>query len=360
MGELGEPWAHAPLPFVMTDAEGLVAEWNRAAERVFGWAREEVLGRDVADLVIPPRYRKAHRAALARLARTGARDGGRLHIDALHRDGSEFPAVLAVWASGRGDLRRICAVVEDVGTERQEHDLEFRNAELEASNERLSAFAHVVAHELKEPLRAVGGFTELLRQRCEGRLGDEVEEFIAYVIEGVGTMEERLADLLTYSEVERHVPLVAPVDCSELVDALIGHLEASPAGSDMVVQRETLPVVEADSEMIERVFSELLDNAAKFRSPERAARVRVRARRLVHAWRFDVSDNGIGIGEAGRGQVLEAFRQLHPKGQYPGTGMGLALARACVQHHGGDLWVSAANGGGTTVSFTIPDPLPAS
>ena len=241
---------------------------------------------------------------------------------------------------------------ETAGRSRAEHELKKALEQWERSKEDLRQFSDSVSHDLREPLRAVAGFAQLLRRRYQGQLDAAADEYIQFAVDGVSRMQRMLDDLLVYSRIGTHGGPLGPVDCNEVVDATIVRLETVIAEHSASVTRDDLPAVTADRMQLVGLFEGLIQNAIKFRG-QKPPQVHVSARRSENGWIFSVRDNGLGIDPKHAGQIFLMFRRLHAPEKYPGTGAGLAISKRIVQRHGGEIRVESEPGKGATFHFTI-------
>ncbi|MDE2292731.1 MAG: hypothetical protein KGL53_11675 [Elusimicrobia bacterium] len=234
-------------------------------------------------------------------------------------------------------------------------------SELRRSNQELEEFAYVASHDLQSPLRKVSGFAELLRERLEGRLDADCEEFVGYIVDGTRRMRRLIEDLLTYSRVGARQLEPVRSDLNDVARQVLGDLEPQVKASGATVEVGRLPTLTADGRQMGQLFQNLIGNALKFRGP-RPLRVSVDSRRQGPRWLFTVQDNGIGIEPAHAGQLFKMFRRLHSSSAYEGSGIGLAIARKIVERHGGTIWVESKPGEGTAFRFTlesVTEPPPA-
>jgi len=227
-------------------------------------------------------------------------------------------------------------------------------AELTRSNADLKAFAHVVSHDLKEPLRVITGFLGLLEKRYKDKLGKNGMEYIQFTVDGAKRMDELIKDILEYSQVGTKDKEFKPVDCSSVLSKAISNLQVAIRESGATVTHDNLPTVTADSALLTSLFQNLLGNAIKFHGAA-APRIHISAERKEEEWVFTVSDNGIGIDPQFQEEIFTAFRRLHTRDEYPGTGIGLATCKKIAEYHGGRIWVKSETGTGSTFYFTIPD-----
>lgn len=224
---------------------------------------------------------------------------------------------------------------------------------LARSNEELEQFAYVASHDLREPLRMVTLFSQLLEERYQGELDADAREFIHYIVEGGTRMNDLVTDLLEYSRVSSRARPFLPTNMNAVVEDVIRDLAVGIRESGAVVYVDDLPVVLADRSQMTQVFQNLIANAIKFRG-DAAPRISVGAKWKENEWIFSVRDNGIGINPLYSQKIFEIFQRLHSRDQYPGTGIGLAICRRIVERHGGRIWVESNEGGGSTFFFTIP------
>jgi PAS domain S-box-containing protein len=356
--------AQAPVPMAITDAEGRLT-WSNAALHCLA-------GRD--DLtsllqVIHPEDVSASRAAVAHLL-TGATDWHTWEERWIRADGDVravwVHAVRAVTADGAAVLvGESPAVVRqlidltDANRAQAELDralaaLHARNAELERSNEELTAFAYVVSHDLSEPLRVISGHVELLSRRYAGRLDEDADRYIDFAVDGCNRMRDLIQDLLRYSRSGRGLR-AGTVDLRAVVataTADLAHAIADAGGS--VVVDGQLPVVTGDAGQLSQVMANLIGNAMKFAAPGRPPTARISASRRDDSWVISVADDGVGVPEQYRERVFGIFQRLQTR-DVPGTGIGLAICRKVVERHGGEIWIDDGTDGGTTVAFRLPD-----
>jgi light-regulated signal transduction histidine kinase (bacteriophytochrome) len=225
--------------------------------------------------------------------------------------------------------------------------------DLKRSNAQLEEFAYVASHDLQEPLRMVASFTQLLAKRYREKLDQDAHEFIDYAVDGATRMQQLIQDLLAYSRVGTRGRTFAPTDCNVIFDKAWANLFKAIEESGAQVSSSPLPTVPGDEVQLVQLFQNLLANALKFRG-EAPPVIRVSAQEDDGAWRFAVRDNGIGIASAHQERIFLIFQRLHRRSEYPGTGIGLAIAKKIVERHGGRLWVESEEGRGTTFFFTIP------
>jgi two-component system, sensor histidine kinase and response regulator len=228
-----------------------------------------------------------------------------------------------------------------------------RTADLQRVNEDLRQVAYISAHDLQEPVRQVGVYTQKLAKRYGDTRDAETVEAMDFIIEGAQRMAAQFNDLMRYLEVDERGQEKAATDCEEVLQRALEPLRGPVSASGATVTHDPLPTVEANAHQLQIIFHELLDNALKFCNSA-PPRVHVWATRQERGWRFAIRDNGIGIDPQYYGRLFGFFRRLDRQ-RYEGTGMGLAICKKIVERHGGRIWIEPTPGGGTTLLFTIGD-----
>lgn len=221
------------------------------------------------------------------------------------------------------------------------------------ANSELQELAHIASHDLQEPLGAIAGFTQLLSERYQDRLDETAHEFIGYVLDGTSQMQIILNGLLDYSRICSEGNEKEPVDCSTAAQQAISNLQTQIQEHGALVTCDSLPNVTGNPAHLTQLFESLIANAVKFHGEERS-RVHISCIGEDDAWKFSVTDNGIGIAPQHHERVMGMFKRAHGRENYPGIGMGLAICSKIVERHGGRIWVDSELGKGATFNFTIP------
>ncbi len=225
--------------------------------------------------------------------------------------------------------------------------------DLARSNDDLEQFASVASHDLQEPLRMVESYVQLLARRYRGRLDADADEFIGFAVEGTTRMQTLINDLLEHSRMGAPGKPLEPTDSSAVLDRALENLKAGIRKSGAEVTRDFLPTVPVDPSQLVQLFQNLVGNAIKFQGLE-TPRVHISAEQREAEWVFSVCDNGIGLDPQFADRIFTIFQRLHAVGEYPGTGMGLAICKRIVERHGGRIWVESEPEKGSTFYFTLP------
>ncbi|OQA00566.1 MAG: Phytochrome-like protein cph1 [Planctomycetes bacterium ADurb.Bin401] len=258
---------------------------------------------------------------------------------------------------GSPEANKIAVLFTDI-TERKKAEQKMKqlNEELMRSNTELQDFANIVSHDLREPLRAVTGFMELLKMRYSDKLDDKAKEFIDYAMGGGKNMKNMLNGLLEFSRVRTEGVKFSEIDVNIVLQDALNNLQLKIAENDAQVISGKLPKVKADPSQLTQLLQNLIQNALKFKS-DRSPEIHINAKRKDNSWLFSVRDNGIGIDPKYQERIFMIFHRVHSQKEYEGSGVGLAVCKRIVERHGGKIWVESELGKGSTFFFTIPDQI---
>lgn len=236
---------------------------------------------------------------------------------------------------------------------RAEEILADKTVELQRSNAELEQFAYVASHDLREPLRMITGYTQLLAKRYRVQLDATAQEYIDFAVDGAKRMQALIVDLLAYSRVGTKARAFAPADCEAVFATTLKSLSIAIEESSARISHDPLPVLWCDAAQFGQLLLNLVGNGIKYRN-SRIPEIHVSCRRDGDVWLFSVSDNGIGIDLRYAERIFVIFQRLHTRDEYPGTGIGLAVCKKIVERHGGRIWLESELGCGSTFYFTIP------
>jgi PAS domain S-box-containing protein len=332
-------------PIITMDYMGKIVEFNPAAERTFGYARHEVIGQDMAELIIPPSLRERHRSGLAHYLATGegAAIDRRIEIVAMRKDGSEFPIELAITRVPKAGDAMFTGTIQDI-TERTE--LERRKDE----------FISMASHELKTPVTSLKGFTNLFQRR----LAHQADEKALYYLDRMNTQLNKLtkliSDLLDVSKIQtgKLTYYEESFDIDALVKETVENLQAAISTHQLCLEGTAAAQVVGDSDRIGQVLINLVTNAIKY-SPHNDTII-IHVARNAQNVIASVQDFGIGIAKEHQDKIFDRFYQVTDPEEktYPGLGIGLYLSREIIERHGGSMWVESEKGQGATFYFTLP------
>ena len=330
---------------ITMDHSGKIVEFNPAAERTFGYSRHEVIGEDMAELIIPPSLREEHRSGLAHYLATGegAVIDRRIEIVAMRKDGSEFPIELAITRVPKTGYPLFTGIIRDI-TERKE--LEQRKDE----------FISMASHEIKTPVTSLKGFTNLFQRRMAKQADEKALHYLARMDAQLDKLTKLISDLLDVSRMEtgKLIYHEEPFDLDTLVKETLENLQAATSTHQLHFEGTTGVLVCGDSDRIGQVLINLVTNAIKY-SPQ-AHTVIVRVARDPKNAIVSVQDFGIGIAKEHQQKIFERFYQvINPEEKtYPGLGIGLYLSHEIIKRHGGSMWLESEKGKGSTFHFSLP------
>jgi len=332
------------------DLNGKVTFANPTVSRLTGWSREELIGKAEKEA-----FHGNNSAASVKLP--GTSDS----LVFFRKDGSRFPIELVrtpIEEEGRttGEV----LIFKDI-TERKRAaaTLAQKMAELSRSNDELEQFAFVASHDLQEPLRKIQAFGDRLRSKCNGLLPPGTLDYLDRMQGASARMRTLIDDLLTFSRVIRNSQPFAPVELAQVAREVLADLEVCIERSGGKVEVGELPCIEADATQMRQLLLNLIGNALKFQPPGGHPVVKVSARTFTSTTgeqycELAVRDNGIGFEKQYAERIFAVFQRLHGRGEYEGTGVGLAICRRITDRHGGSISAKSQPGKGATFTITLP------
>ncbi len=362
---------HAPDGILQVDSSGVIVIANHTAETMFGYTREELLGKSV-DALVPVGNRAGHAGHRKVFAAAGVTRpmGQGLELKALRKDGSEFPAEISLSPVHTEHGTNVTAVIRDVTERRRSEqqlrslqksymtELETRQREAERLNQLKSEFVASVSHELRTPLHTIIGFAELLGEETEGPLNEKQRRFLQHIQTDSEHLLGLINDVLDLSRIEagglrlqtEMLPLAA------VIDEAVGAIRPFAAAKPVTIREERVPDVSvlADPLRLRQILYNLLNNGVKFTPP--GGEVAVRAVVDGDLVRFTVADTGIGIPQQEIERIFDKFYQVGntTSGVRQGTGLGLTICRQLVEIQGGSIWVESEPNHGSQFHFTVP------
>ena len=233
------------------------------------------------------------------------------------------------------------------------NELANQTKELMRSNEELEQFAYVASHDLQEPLRMIISYVQILQKNIEQNNTTGLGEFMNYVLDGTSRMQSLINDLLQFSRVNRKGSVFSLVDLNEILKIATSHLTARISENNATVTYSDMPKVKGDTSQLIRLFQNLIDNAIKFKAPDRQPEIKICVEERAEDFVFSIKDNGIGIEDKFYNRIFVIFQRLHTRNEYEGTGIGLAVCKKIVERHGGEIWVESKRNEGSSFFFSI-------
>lgn len=337
---------------ISCDLGDRIVTWNDSAERMFSCSRQDAVGKPLS-IIFPAERMNEFQDLLVRIHRnepTGP-------IRSIHQRHNKVEKHISIAMSPivdqNGAVFGVSVIARDVTPLiHAETKLKASLARIQQTNEELQQFAYAASHDLREPLRTVRSFCELLQKKYHDQIDEQANRWIEFMSDATIRMQQLIEDLLKYSRLDSDAQPPQETDFRHAVEAAILNLQLAIDESGAVVDYGELPTLKAERSQIVQLFQNLIANAIRYRSEE-PPRISINARQVGKEWQFSVSDNGIGIDPKFHKKVFEMFQRLHARDQYEGTGIGLSFCRKIVNRHGGRIWIESPSQG-TIVHFTIP------
>ncbi|HEX4170251.1 MAG TPA: ATP-binding protein [Bryobacteraceae bacterium] len=330
-----------------TDVNGVIKTWNAGVEHLFGYSEGEWINQHASIIFTPADQAVTLYEAEMRIAREqGTASDIRWH---RKKDGTELFAngVLSAVLDSAGHLQGFTKIISDETARKQLED------SLLAANTALEQFAYAASHDLQEPLRSIAIYAQLLLREEREQLSSAGTEYLAFITSSAAKMNTLIQDLLIYARagVANTPPAPAPLD--QDVEAALSQLAGVIQETGARVTHDPLPVITAERHQTTRLFVNLISNAIKYRSPERAPTIHISAKPIDDRWTtISLADNGIGFAPEHAEKIFDPFTRLHGP-EYSGSGVGLAICRRIVENWGGRIWAKSRPGEGSIFHFTV-------
>lgn len=251
------------------------------------------------------------------------------------------------------ETSRLLAAQSRKELQKRARELEKLNKELEESNRELDQFAYIASHDLREPLRTITNFIQLLSKKYEHLFGAEAKQYMRFILEGAERMKFLVKDLLEFSHVGRKELVRETVSTAEILEKIKQNLYNEISKSGAVIEADAEMQIRVHAPLFQQLLQNLISNSIKFRDKKKPE-IHFSVKDQVGNWLFSVKDNGIGISKEHQKVIFQIFQRLHNTEEYPGTGIGLAICDKIVRKHGGRIWVKSDFRKGATFFFTLP------
>ena len=342
------------------DEFGIIESFNHAAEDIFGYRAEEVIGENIK-ILEPAIYHEEQDNYLKYYRATGVKinvSAGR-KIEGRRKDGSHFPIELSISEMVLGTTRKLSAIVRDI-TERValEEERELFIEKLTDSNEELARFAFVCSHDLQEPLRMVRSFSEKLQDHLIESLKDDAkgQKYFNFVTDGAERAQILITDILAYSSISSDTQALEKVNLAGIITVIKNDLLDDPTGKKGEITFDPLPELQGNKTQLFQLFQNLISNGLKYQKPDASPHVHIGVEDNDTHWLFIVKDNGIGMEARHLTKIFEVFQRLHGRKTYAGTGVGLSICKKVVERHGGSIWVESEKNIGSTFYVKLLKP----
>lgn len=332
---------------ITINVDNVITGWNPQAVEIFGYTASEALGQKLPDLIIPKKYRSHHRQGMQRYMETGEGPvlNNRIEIEGQRKNGEIFQVELTVIPVMNNNEQFFSAFIRDI--------TEVKNARerLLVLNDELKQFASIASHDLKEPLRNIAAFSDLL---LEDTPQDETaREYIAFIKEATDRMSRLLNDLIAFARAEGIAGDPHGIDLNQIMNAVRGNLVIRIHETNAEITTENLPVVMGHTTAYIQLFQNLLSNSLKFQPPGNVPKVHISAVKSENYWQISFKDNGIGIPPDKKEEIFKPFQRFNS--EHDGSGIGLATCRKITERYGGRIWAEALPEGGSVFYIQLPE-----
>jgi PAS domain S-box-containing protein len=362
-----------PAVMLLVDiSNGNIIDANPAAIKFYGYSLDEMLKMKIGDINVS-------NDTLNEMSMISSKQENRLILKHRLSNGKIRNVDVQSGFIGQEDENVLCSIIQDItiqkkaedalidrntqisemlDIERHDHEstetlLEELTDDLEISNKALEQFAYVSFHDLREPLRMITSFLQLLKKRYEDDLDEDAHDFINYAVEGAKRLDMMLTDLLEFSKIGTQESELKYLHTEKIVEQVLSNLKTLIYDNNAEVTYDSLPVIYANEYQMVQLYQNLIGNGIKFHGSE-DPRVHISVKKGDNEYIFAVEDNGIGIKKQHLEKIFTIFQRLHRRQQYDGSGIGLAISRRIVQEHGGKIWATSNMGNGSIFYFTIP------
>jgi two-component system, chemotaxis family, sensor kinase Cph1 len=368
-----EIFVNNPAAMILVDlTTGNIIDANPAASSFYGYDLDNLIKMKISDINV-------YDGILEEMQMAGSTQKNRLILEHRLSNGKIRNVDVQSGLIGDKNENVLCSIIQDItaqknaenaladhnasiseklNIEKNYHEsaeirLEELTTTLEISNRALEQFAYVSSHDLREPLRMITSFLQLLKKRYENDLDEDAHDFINYAVEGAKRLDMMLNDLLEYSKIGIQESQMKYLHSEKIVEQALNNLKTQIQNNNAEITYDSLPIIYANEYQMIQLFQNLISNGIKFHG-ENDPNIHISVKKKDEEYVFAVKDNGIGIKEQHLKKIFTIFQRLNQRQQYNGSGIGLAITQRIIQEHGGIMWATSNSGRGSTFYFTIP------
>jgi PAS domain S-box-containing protein len=342
-----------PIGMCVTDEKGIFEYVNPAYCDFYGYAPSELIGRHFT-IVVPEESRNFMSRLHDDFLFHGKEMRGEWEVITHDRKIKHILADAARITARDGKYRKVTFVLDITAIKEKEEETRQLMKKLQISNKELQQFAYAASHDLKEPLRMVTGYLELLKRKYQHQLDADADEFIYFAVDGARRMRDLINALLQYSRIQTKGREFKPVDMNRVLKETLQNLKVSIEETKAEINFPDLPLVKGDEIQLVQLLQNLIGNAIKYRKPGIPPEIEISYEKEEGKIRFCVKDNGIGIAPEFQERVFQIFQRLHTHEEYEGIGIGLSICQKIAERHGGKIGVLSAAGEGSAFYFSLP------
>ncbi len=335
---------------IVINNKGIIRNFNKASERIFGYAANEVIGQNIK-MLMPPPHKEGHDIYLENYLNTGQKRiiGIGREVSGLRKNKTTFPMDLSVTEITVDGKVYFSGIVKDI-TERKASE-----QKLLETNTELERFVFVAAHDLQEPLRTITMYSDMLEDGISEKLDEKSMRYLGNIRNSAKRMRTLISDLLEYSRMSNESHKFEKISSKSIVQMAIDNLiDTIEKQNATIVIDKNLPDIVGNPVQLVSLLQNLIGNSLKYTRNDTEPRIELHAEAREYDWIFSVKDNGIGIAPQYAEQIFAPFKRLHTSDEYSGTGIGLSMCKRIVEQHGGQIWVTPSPDHGSIFYFTLP------
>lgn len=341
---------NAPNAIIVFDGNGIISKCNKKAEEIFDWTIEEMLHKDIKQLIFAADDTVAESICNTQNAAALQQK----EVQLFRQGGKSFPAELNTSViRTRGEIYFIAFISDITDRKMADQIIKDTNRDLRNSIQSLESFTYSVSHDLRAPLRAIHGFLNILDQQYSEAFNPEARSLISKVINNSNKMGLLIDGLLALSRLDRTSIVKRPINLDEIVNVVLSETLMLITHSKPQIVLYPLPPATGDQMLITQVYTNLISNAIKYSSKQEDALIEIGSRTEQSEIIYFVKDNGAGFDMKFYNKLFGVFQRLHDQQEFEGTGIGLSLVKQIVTKHGGRIWADSAIDKGATFYFTL-------
>jgi len=347
---------YAPDAIIVIDAESKILLWNSKAQEIFGWGESEVMGKNISNIIIPQQYRDAHDAGMKRYLATGEAHvlNKTIEITALNKEEKEFYISLTISNYKRGGENVFISFLRDISEEkRNQLELDRKKKELDQSHKELEQYGWLTSHDLREPLRKILTYSDMILTRNEN-LPVDVKTNLYKIHDAGKRMSSLIQSILLYSSLTGEKDMFLKTDLNKIIEEVLVDLELSIKENHATIEKSELPVIDAIPFQMRQLFQNLLSNSIKYQKTDIVPVISINAVTRNNIVEIVLEDNGIGFNSQDNSKAFQLFQRLHADRKTEGTGIGLAICKKIVVGHGGTITAQSEPNKGARFIIQLP------
>ncbi len=362
---------NAPDAIIVINKKSVISFWNPQAEKMFGWTVDEAMNQSLSEKIIPRQLREAHDIGMKRYLTTGVAHvlNKTINITAINKAGEEFYVSLTISTTRQNGELSFIAFLRDIREQKKnEAELEKKRNELEISNQQLEQFAHVASHDMKEPIRKIRMFSDMLENELGNEMNQHARSYLGKIISAAERLQSMVEGVLNYATASNIDVAFEQIDLSAVIDNIKNDLEVIIQQKNAVINYDNLPTLTGVRFLIYQLFYNLIYNSLKFSREDVPPLIEITSKKLIDLElknilitdqktsfiEIEVKDNGIGFNQDYATRIFKTFTRLNNRSQYEGTGLGLSLCKNIMERHNGFILAEGKEGLGATFTLLFP------